>query len=456
MGVNKTRTLKMLFRRFTLSLIFWLLVAVLVPFALELYAVNAGMITRANQSELQAKELVPVLSVAPDISKVVIPQGCTYLILDKEFNELFGNMSESNKAAALRYAKGEFINMGDTCQFTLVVREKELCVLQYDIGTRFTASWIPFFFPSPDVFTFVLVVFGSLLVIMVLTAKFAKDLRLQLVPLFDATAEVTKQNLDFEVGHSNIAEFEEVLLSFSDMKESLNASLERQWRGEQMQREQIAALAHDLKTPLTVIQGNADLISETKLDDEQRLYADYITHSSEQMQLYIKTLIELSRAATGYQLRREDINLSVFLNQLKTQIIALCGTKEVNLQMAVETLPAGMTGDKLLIHRAIMNVVNNALDYSPRGSTIYLTATGHRSGLQITVIDEGKGFSREDLLHAQEQFYMADHSRGLELHFGMGLFITKSIVEQHNGEVKLENASETGGAKVTLRFPVDS
>ena len=67
------------------------------------------------------------------------------------------------------------------------------------------------------------------------------------------------------------------------MKDSLKSSLEQQWKIEQLQREQIAALSHDLKTPLTVIQGNIDLISETKLDDEQQLYAKYITESLEQM-----------------------------------------------------------------------------------------------------------------------------------------------------------------------------
>jgi len=66
--------------------------------------------------------------------------------------------------------------------------------------------------------------------------------------------------------------------------------------------QQIAALAHDLKTPLTVIQGNIDLINETELDGEQRLYAGYITESSEQIGLYIKALIDISRAAAGYQL----------------------------------------------------------------------------------------------------------------------------------------------------------
>ena len=105
------------------------------------------------------------------------------------------------------------------------------------------------------------------------------------------------------------------------------------------------------------------------------------------------------------------------------------------------------------MERAIMNVVSNALDYSPKGSTLCFAVSGEMGNIKIAVTDEGEGFSHEALLHAQEQFYMADHSRGANLHFGMGLFITKSIVEQHNGTVVLENAKETGGARVIIRIP---
>ena len=74
--------------------------------------------------------------------------------------------------------------------------------------------------PSPDILLIVLIAAGGILVCLLLTTRFAKKLRLQLVPLFEATSEVAKQNLDFEVGHSNIKEFEDVLISFSHMKES--------------------------------------------------------------------------------------------------------------------------------------------------------------------------------------------------------------------------------------------
>jgi signal transduction histidine kinase len=110
--------------------------------------------------------------------------------------------------------------------------------------------------------------------------------------------------------------------------------------------------------------------------------------------------------------------------------------------------------DQLLLERAIMNVVGNALDYSPKVGYVYITITGEQQNLQISVTDAGSGFSQEDLLHAQEQFYMAERSRSSKLHFGMGLFITKSIVQQHNGQLLLGNSEKkTGGAQVTIKIP---
>ena len=150
MGVKKKPTLKILFRQFAISLIVMLVAAIIVPFGLEGLAVNAGLATRANLSELQVKEIIPTLTIAPDITKVVIPQGCGYLILDKNFNELYSNMDDDEKEIALLYAKGEYIEYATGRQFALVVRENEFCVLRYYIGSQFTVSWLPEYFPSPD------------------------------------------------------------------------------------------------------------------------------------------------------------------------------------------------------------------------------------------------------------------------------------------------------------------
>ena len=453
MGMKKPSSLKTAFWRFLFMLLGGLFGAVAVPFLLVTVSTTLGLTTYGDYSEIRANELAPILAATPDLSDVQIPMGIEYALLDKNYQLIETTLDETELEQAMRYATTGASDQNLQKRYLLVTRENEYVVLQYYIGAQYTNEWMNEHLPSPDILLIVLIAAGGIFVCLLLTTKFAKKLRLQLVPLFEATSEVARQNLDFEVGHSNIKEFEDVLISFSHMKESLKASLEQQWKAEQMQKEQIAALAHDLKTPLTVIQGNADLISETELDEEQRLYAEYISSSSEQMQLYIRTLIDISRAATGYQLHMEDIDLPAYVEQLRGQIDALCQTKKIGLQVEIEHLPAVLPADKLLLERAIMNIVNNALDYSPQDSPILISMTGDKGSLTISVTDAGPGFSQEDLLHAEEQFYMADRSRSSNLHFGMGLFITKSIVQQHGGQLILSNSEKTGGAQVTISIP---
>lgn len=111
MGVKKKPTLKILFRQFAISLIVMLVAAIIVPVGLEGLAVNAGLATRANLSELQVKEIIPTLTIAPDITKVVIPQGCGYLILDKNFNELYSNMDDDEKKLPCCTQRENILNM---------------------------------------------------------------------------------------------------------------------------------------------------------------------------------------------------------------------------------------------------------------------------------------------------------------------------------------------------------
>ena len=453
MGIKKPSSLKIAFWRFLFMLLVGLFSAAAIPFLLVTVSTTLGLTTYGDYSEIRANELAPILAATPDLSDVQIPMGIEYALLDKNYQLIETTLDETELEQAMRYATTGASDQNLQKRYLLVTRENEYVVLQYYIGAQYTNEWMNKYLPSPDILLIVLIAAGGIFVCLFLTTRFAKKLRLQLVPLFEATSEVAKQNLDFEVGHSNIKEFEDVLISFSHMKESLKASLEQQWKAEQMQKEQIAALAHDLKTPLTVIQGNADLISETELDEEQRVYAEYISSSSEQMQLYIRTLIDISRAATGYQLHMEDIDLPAYIKQLREQIDALCQTKKIGLQVEIEHLPAVLSADKLLLERAIMNVVNNALDYSPQDSSILISMMGDNGSLKISVTDAGPGLSQEDLLHAEEQFYMADRSRSSNLHFGMGLFITKSIVQQHGGQLILSNSEKTGGAQVTISIP---
>ena len=88
--------------------------------------------------------------------------------------------------------KGEYIEYATGGSLHLLSGKSNFCVLRYYIGSQFTVSWLPEYFPSPDTLAFILMAVNSLLVIIILTARFAKNLRTQLTPLFEATAEVSK------------------------------------------------------------------------------------------------------------------------------------------------------------------------------------------------------------------------------------------------------------------------
>lgn len=452
--MKKTISLKAAFWKFLFMLIAGLLGAVIIPLSILILGVTFGYATYADYSERSTQNIAPIIAATPDLTEVQMPAGSKFLRLDKNYQLIETTLERDDLKRATEFALSGKTNENLSKQYLLVTRENEYVILQYYIGSQFTNEWLNERLPSPDVLLYILIGINCILVCIILTARFAKNLRSQLTPLFEATEEVAAQNLDFNVGHSKVKEFEDVLLSFSSMKDSLKNSLQEQWKAEQVQKEQIAALAHDLKTPLTVIQGNIDLMAETALNAEQKLYADYITNSSEQMQSYIKVLIDISRAAVGYQLHKETVEFSEYMKRMAGQINSLCSAKQVHLQMDVPAVCRSLEIDTLLMERAMMNVINNALDHSPPGGTVYVGAECSSEQLRIAVTDEGKGFTPEALQHAGERFFMDDRSRGSKMHFGMGLYITASIMQQHGGQLVLENATDTHGAKVTMEIPL--
>ena len=414
MGIKKTTSLKASFWKFLCMLLIGLIGAVAIPFSLILAGTSTGLITYADYSERSTKNLAPVIAATPDLADVQLPMGCKYLVLDKNYQVTETTLKGDDLDRAMEYAISGKRNTNLNKQYLFVTRENEYVVLQYYIGSQFTNEWLYDHFPSPEILLYIFIAINCIAVCVILTAKFAKNMRTQLSPLFEATRQVAEQNLDFEV---------------------------------------IAALAHDLKTPLTVIQGNIDLINETELDDEQRLYAGYITESSEQIGSYIKALIDISRTIAGYQLHLEKFDIADYMGQIKAQASSLCLTKGICLQLETGANLGTLKADKLLLERAIMNVISNALDHSPPQGTIYVTVQKTDCFLHISITDEGGGFTPEALHHAQEQFFMGDKSRTSNMHFGRGLYITSSIIKQHGGQLVLSNSKKTGGAQVTIKIP---
>lgn len=455
MEIKPPVSLKTIFLQFLGVLVLCLFTAAAIPYLLLTFSVNSGIAIYANNSELLAHHAIHPLTAAATVTKDLIPQGSSYVLLDRNHTVLQTDMSDADVEGALRFIRGEIENLNMSYRFLLITRDTEYVVLKYAIGSQFTNPEWNRVLPSPETILLVLFVLNILLACMISTTLFARRLRKQIEPLHEAAKQIGGQNLDFEVNGSGIQEFQQVITSFCHMKNNLKTALTKQWETEQRQREQIAALTHDLKTPLTSVIGNADLLRETKLDTEQSGYVAALLQSAESIEKAIGRLMEVSRAAGGYELNMNPVNVADFLSVVEKQAKPLANLKNIRLEIRKAAALSEACFDMILMEHALMNIVSNAIDFTPHDGTITVLAAEPCHGeISICVTDTGDGFSPEALQKATQQYYMGDGSRTGTTHHGMGLFIANSIVRQHEGSLTLANADPPPGAAVTITLPI--
>ncbi len=274
----------------------------------------------------------------------------------------------------------------------------------------------------------------------------------QMQPVLDAIGQIKDQNLEYETSCSGIKEFDDCLSAIDDMRDALRESLEKQWKTEQEKKQQMSALAHDIKTPLTIVRGNAELLSETELTTEQKNNITYVLNGTTQIQSYVKQLIDVTKSWNCSDVTYTTVRLEDFFADIKEQALGL-----VEIYHQKIDWKAGQSDKKVTIaydpmFRAVMNMIQNAVEHTKENGIIYIDAKEQDGRLTFIVEDSGSGFTKEALLHGTEQFFMDDTSRNGEAHYGMGLFFAKTVAEKYGGGIKLSNSENTGGARVEIFF----
>ncbi|GAA0179978.1 HAMP domain-containing sensor histidine kinase [Clostridium sediminicola] len=452
---KRTMTLKSVFLKYIMALGISFILVFIVGMAIIEASMKIAFCTPANYSENLARQVKPILVSSPEISNSMIPKGCKYVVFDKEFNIVNNNMDTKELKEATEYAKGLTTQGTGTKKYYFIEREDGLCVLQYYMEMRYSDEWLNNHFPKPEMCIIILIIIGCLLASFVIAIFFAKNLKEHLKPLMNATEKIKEQDLSFDVENSKIKEFNDVLSSISDMKLALKNSLEQQWNLEQTKREQISSLAHDIKTPLTIIKGNAELLEDSYLDEEQQIYIKFIKKNTNQIVKYVKMLIDASKAESKVSIKLNKVNTNEFTEDIFNQLKALTVPKEIKVKFLKKNLPKEIIIDRELLFRALMNVIINAVEHTSKGNSIEVYVIGNDTSIIFKIIDSGKGFSGENLKFATKQFYMGDSSRMSKTHYGMGLYIVKSITELHKGKLYIENSCELGGGKVSISVPIN-
>jgi heavy metal sensor kinase len=219
----------------------------------------------------------------------------------------------------------------------------------------------------------------------------------------------------------------------------------------QTQQRLVADVSHELRTPLTAIQGNLDLLLRGAADDPTRRSESLraIANETARMRRLVNDLLLLAQADAGLQLQLEPVEVDTLLLDVYRQAQLMASGVEVRLGAEDQ---AAVLGDADRLRQVLLNLVDNALKYSPPGGLIRLTLRRSGDWVQVGVQDYGVGISGEDLPHIFDRFYRADRSRNRSGGSGLGLAIAKWVAEAHGGRIEVE--SQLGvGSTFTLWLP---
>jgi signal transduction histidine kinase len=239
-----------------------------------------------------------------------------------------------------------------------------------------------------------------------------------------------------------------------------NELLSRLDKSFEQQRRFMADASHELRTPVTIVRSEAEVIlgKEKRDESEYRESFSIVRSEVERMTHIIEDLFTLARADAGQMpLRKERLYLDEVLDGEVKSFRTVARSREVGLEFE---MPEEMkfSGDEQLLRRLFSNLIDNALKHAK--SRIKITAECRDNSYEIKISDDGGGIAPEAQPHIFERFYRADKARSgkqgtaIGSGAGLGLAISKFITEAHDGELALA-ASDSNGSLFTVRFPAE-
>lgn len=271
-----------------------------------------------------------------------------------------------------------------------------------------------------------------------------------LMKLGTAAQEVAEGDYDQELEPAGPAEMRELTLAFNDMIRQVRSS-------QQAHRDFVANVSHELKTPLTSIQGFAQaLVDGTASDGEGRARAGrIILQESDRLQRLVEELLALARFDAGQVvLERVALDLRELLAAVIERMRPAAAERGIELRQEIADLPR-MVGDHDRLTQVFLNLLDNAIRHSRQGGRVIVTGERHRDQLALSVSDSGPGIQPEALPRLFERFYQVDSSRSgqAERGTGLGLAIAQEIVRAHGGSIAVDSTPGQGSV-FSVRLPI--
>ena len=223
------------------------------------------------------------------------------------------------------------------------------------------------------------------------------------------------------------------------------------------QKDFVAAASHELKAPLAVIMANAEALQEMQSHDssdtQSQACLDVIDAECSRMSRLVRDMLLLASSdADKWTIRKSKINVDTLLITLYEAYEPVCISKKIRLELNLseETYPV-LSTDRERLFQILSIFLDNAVCYSPEGSSTQIQTALKEKELIFSIVDHGKGIPAEDKPFIFDRFYRGDKSRTDKSHFGLGLSIAKELAKMLGGEIGFED-TEGGGATFYLKL----
>ena len=298
--------------------------------------------------------------------------------------------------------------------------------------------------------TLVVTLLVGLLIIRVITNNYSKIISvMQKFRQGDLTARVKVQSTGDE---KQLAEM------FNEMADILNTNIEKLKQVENLRRELIANVSHDLRTPIAIIRGYVETLQikeETITAEERKRYINTVRESAEKLEKLVNELFELSKLeANQVQAKKEPFIISELVSDISNKYQLIAKTKNITIDTVLSKELPPVFADISLIERVMQNLIDNAMKYTPEGGKIIIKTLKNSDGnVEVTVSDNGMGIPENEREQIFERYYKANNFTDLKNSTGLGLAIAKKILDLHNSTLDLIS-KENFGSSFIFRLPL--
>ncbi|TSB46219.1 HAMP domain-containing sensor histidine kinase [Alkalicoccobacillus porphyridii] len=403
---------------------------------------NSELVERPEWGQAQLKEIVP-------------SSGMEYQVLDEDGTFLYGTFTKSVNNEGdhlLNKVNKSFLEDKTATTFIPIIEPEGTLlgsvVLQYklesDVETLFII-FIVFLLLTPFIFIMIFTYYYG--------SKIGKSYNARIQKLIVATKRVKMQDLDFEIEDYENDEISNLSTSFNIMKGALQDSLYQQWNLEKKRSDFIASVSHDIKTPLTIMKANAQMLQKKTREEANKKYIKNIIGEMERTENLVKEFdTRINDENSFFAIVSETIEPKHFFEMVFAKYNDFVRNDGLTFNTFVVDFREEINDiqiDPQKITQVIDNLISNSMRFVPIAyGQIDCYAEYHDYFIKVRVCDNGKGFNDSDLQYVFNKYYQ--NNNNADPHQGLGLYIVKQIIESHGGNVQAWNDH---GARVSFKLP---